>query len=132
MVTATRTFSRIDPATGVIDWSIPAPTLDQMHAWCALASRGTPLYIEWRRETTTSDRPVEAGTRKIVPSDIITVEVVIDRENHARADRRDRRGGRKDFRYWVTASMVAYKNGPKNGNTHYLNGWANPRLADCK
>ena len=108
------------------------PCADTLARFVAAASAETPLYIEWQRETETNDRPVEAGTRKCRPSTIIRMVIVSDRENHNRAARRDRREGRRDFRYWVTASLKAYKGAPKDGCTHYIDGYAVPQLADAK
>jgi hypothetical protein len=108
-----------------------APSADTLAKFVAAASAETPLYIEWQRETETNDRPVEAGKRKCRPSTIIRMVIVTDRENHTRAARRDRREGRKDFRYWVTATLKEYK-APKEGNTHYIDGYAVPQLADAK
>lgn len=108
------------------------PSADTLAKFIALASPATPLYIEWQRETRTNDRPVEAGKRKLRPSGIVRMEIITDRETHARAPRRDRREGRMDFRYWVTATLEAYKGAPKDGCTHYINGYAVPQLADAK
>ena len=108
------------------------PSAETLALFVSSASAATPLYIEWQRETETNDRPVESGDRRCRPSTIIRMMIVTDRENHTRAPRRDRREGRRDFRYWVTASLKAYKNAQKDGCTHYIDGYAVPQLADCR
>lgn len=103
-------------------------TFDTLASLMAQASKRTPVYVEWARETTTNDRTVEAGTRRVRPSTIARIEVILDPAEHARAARRDRREGRRDFRYFVTATLVPYKS-PKPADTHYIEGYAVPQLA---
>jgi hypothetical protein len=102
---------------------------DTLRAMLARANGAYPLYIEWARETTTNDRPVEAGIRKVRLADITRVELVLNRDEFVRAPRRDRREGRGDFRFFVTGEVVQYKD-PRKG--HYLNGYAVPQLAYAK
>lgn len=109
-----------------------APSAYTLSLFVAAASAATPLYIEWQRETETNDRPVESGNRRCRPSTILRMEIVQDRETHTRAPRRDRREGRRDFRYWVTASLAAYAKPQKDGSTHYIDGYAVPQLVDCR
>ena len=114
-------------------------TFDTLASFVAQASKRTPLYIEWERVTTTNDRTVEEGKRSCRPSTIVRMEIVTDRAAHAayrkalvaergRKAHRDRREDRQDFRYFVTATLVPYKS-PKPADTHYINGYAVPQLA---
>ena len=104
-------------------------TVSILLAMLARANDTYPLYIEWARETTTNDRPVVAGVRKVRLADITRVELVLNRDEFERARRRDRRKGRGDFRFFVTGKVLQYADARKG---HYLNGFAVPQLAHAK
>ena len=111
-----RTTSAVDAAT--------------LASFAAAASAASPLYIEWARETTPNDREVVAGVRRIRPDTIVRMELITaaSRESFVRAARRDRRDGRKDFRFFTGCVLKAYSKPQEHGNTCYVQGWALPQM----
>lgn len=102
----------------------PFPSLDTLQRFAAAASQATPLYVEWRRLNDTTDRRSEDGMRRVAAKTIVSMEVCMGRALPMRS-RRDRRDGRKDFRYFVSAAFKAYANPAKAAtDLGYFDGFA--------